>query len=87
MFSHTGAYYTQVDSQIDFEPLEKAFVLKSNRNFPSEFFSIRWTGYILSPFTETFRIYVDAFKTSQFEVIINGTTIVSNYFNSQNDAS
>jgi hypothetical protein len=81
MFNHTTSFYTQVDSQINFEPLEKAFVLKSGRNFPSEFFSIRWTGYILAPYTETFRIYVDAFKTSQFEVIVNGTTIVSNYFN------
>jgi hypothetical protein len=87
MFSHTSKYYTQVDTEINFEPLEKAFKLTSGRNFPSEFFSIKWNGYLLAKFTETFRIYVEAFKTSQFEVILNGTTIVSNYFNNQNDAS
>jgi len=46
-----------------------------------------WVGELLVPYTETFRIYVDAYKTSQFEVILNGTTIVSNYFDSQTNAS
>ena len=64
MFSHTGLFYTQVDSEINFEPLERAFALKSGSNFPSEFFSISWVGHLLAPYTETFRIYVDAFKTS-----------------------
>jgi hypothetical protein len=63
-YDHLLKFFTQIDSQINFEPLERAFTLKSASTIPSQYFSIKWEGFLQATFTETFRIYIEAFKTS-----------------------
>lgn len=53
-----------MDARIDFEPIELAFTLDSGRLFPTEYFSIKWEGFLKATHTETFKFFVDAYKTS-----------------------
>lgn len=84
-YGHEPSFYTQIDAQVNFEQLEKAFVLKSGRNFPAQYFSIKWEGFLLFKYTETYRIYVEAFKSSEFSVYLNGSLILENKFNTSNE--
>lgn len=59
-------YYTQIDEAINFAPLNKAFVLKSGRNYPTKYFSIKWEGYVVAYYTETYRFSIEAFAASEF---------------------
>lgn len=52
--------------------------------FPTQYFSIKWEGFLQARFTETYTISVDAFKSSQFYVYLNDVLILSNEFNTTN---
>jgi hypothetical protein len=58
--------------------------LKSGRPYPSEFFSIKWEGYLVAEFTETYVISVEAYKTAQFAVFLDGVEVISNLFDVTN---
>jgi hypothetical protein len=66
LYSHEASHFTQVDAAIDFAPYERAFTLKSARAYPSQYFSIKWEGHISAVYNETYRLYIEAFKTARF---------------------
>lgn len=67
---HFGLQYTQIDSMLDFEyPQSEPMITPG---YPTQHFSVVWKGQLRAPTTETYRLSVDAFNTSQVELIING---------------
>jgi hypothetical protein len=40
----------------------------------------------MAPLSETFTIYIDAFKTANFNVYLNDNLIISNYFETTNES-
>lgn len=63
--NHTaGAYYTQIDANLDFDLGEKAMTVTGRADYPSEYFSVKWLGYLEPVYTETYRLYVEAYSTS-----------------------
>ena len=74
--NHTQSYYTQLDSTIDFDVGDAA--LRSS--YPSEYFSVQWTGFVKPLYTETYRFYVQAYSTAKFTVSLNSTSIIVNEF-------
>lgn len=65
-YDFDGNFYTQVDSLINFAPMNKAFTLRSGRNYPTSYYSIVWEGYVVAYYTETYRFYIEAFASSDF---------------------
>ena len=55
-------------------------VLKSGSHFPTQYFSVRWTGFILPSYSETYRIYLHSQRSAAFTVRLNGQLIISNTF-------
>ena len=62
-YNHTNSYYTQVDAALDFEDIGYDALLTSVA-YPSQYFSVRWDGYLRAPTTETYRLSIDVFNTS-----------------------
>jgi len=58
--------------------LNKAFVLKSGKNYPTKYFSIKWEGYVVAFYTETYRFSIEAFAASDFELLIEDQVIIKN---------
>ena len=48
--------------------------------------SKKWCGFLMAPLSETFTIYIDAFKTANFNVYLNDNLIISNYFETTNES-
>lgn len=46
LFSNLATSFTQVDSQINFNLGDRPMVLQSQRTFPSQYFSVRWSGFL-----------------------------------------
>ena len=44
--SHDAGYYTQIDPKIDFDLGNEPMVLKSGKTFPTQYFSVKWIGYL-----------------------------------------
>ena len=79
--SHTAAErFTQVDVSIDLNLGELPVTLKSGSHFPSQFFSVRWTGFLMPKYTETYRLYIFSQKTAAFSVKLDGQTVIENNF-------
>jgi hypothetical protein len=77
------AFYTQVDHSISFDNQEKAFSLENGKHFPSQYFSIKWEGFLEIEHSERYRFYVEAYKTAQFALLLNGEAVVHNSFDSE----
>jgi hypothetical protein len=71
--------------------MEKAFLLKygdlgnADKLFPTQYFSIKWEGYLKPTYTETFWFHIEAFKTSEFFFYLDGELILSNRFQTTNE--
>jgi hypothetical protein len=83
-FSHATnpGHFTQIDSSINFAPLEKQFPITTGQEYPTQYFSIRWEGFVEPLHTETYWFYVEAFKSSQFVLRLKGEVILQNLFSS-----
>ena len=77
------AFYTQIDHLISFDNQERAFTLENGQHFPSQYFSIKWEGFLEIEHSERYRFYVEAYKTAQFELLLNGEPVVQNSFDSE----
>ena len=49
-------------------------------NLPTQYFSVKWVGQLLAPTTETYRLTIDVFNTTQVQLILNGQSLITNDF-------
>jgi hypothetical protein len=46
--------------------------------FPAEYFSIIWSGKLRAPSTETFRLSLDTYNSSEVKLTLNGQLLINN---------
>ena len=54
--------------------------LQSGSTFPSQFFSVKWIGYLEPLFTETYRLYLFSHRTAQFKLTLGDAVLIENNF-------
>lgn len=80
IYGHLAGSYTQVDKLISFDLGDRPMVLQSEQTFPSQYFSVKWVGYIRPKYTETYRLYLESYRTAQFKLTLAGKQLIYNQF-------
>eukprot|EP00484_Ammonia_sp_Unknown_P018911 CAMPEP_0197023788 /NCGR_PEP_ID=MMETSP1384-20130603/4422_1 /TAXON_ID=29189 /ORGANISM="Ammonia sp." /LENGTH=1466 /DNA_ID=CAMNT_0042452053 /DNA_START=42 /DNA_END=4442 /DNA_ORIENTATION=+ len=83
-YSFTNLYSTYgknvIDPQIAFDWGHNQPLPSGNGDFPaSDYFSIRWTGYLYPPYSETYTIYTSIYGGSGVRLYINNDLLIDQF--------
>lgn len=74
--THPEEYFTQIDALIDFEATERTLI----EDYPSQFVSVQWQGYLLADHSESYTIHIAAFADAYFTLRLDGKLVLNNEF-------